>query len=61
MIETERQRQAALSWIRYWKECGSAGEQSWLAQEQALAEIMAPHRQVDAYEKRVREATIVAS
>ncbi|HEX8919532.1 MAG TPA: hypothetical protein VF898_13600 [Chloroflexota bacterium] len=58
MIETESQRQAALSWIRYWKESVSVGEQSWLGQEQALETIMALHRQVDAYEKRVQADTI---
>lgn len=55
MIETEHQRQAALSAIRYWKESVSAGEQSWLAHEQALEELMKLHRQVDSYEKRTSE------
>lgn len=54
MIETERERQAALGWITYWKESVSAGGQSWLAQEQALENIMKLRREVDAYEKRVR-------
>lgn len=53
MIETERQRQAALSWIRYWNESVSAGEQSWLGQEQALETIMALRQQIDAYETGV--------
>lgn len=53
MIETERQRQAALSWIGYWKASVSAGEQSWLGQEEALETIIALHRQIDAYEKRM--------
>ena len=57
MIETERQRQAALSWIRYWNESVSAGEQSWLGQEQALETIMALHQQVNAYERRVGAVT----
>jgi hypothetical protein len=53
MIETERERQAALGWIAYWKASVSTGGQSWLAQEQALGEIMKLRQQVDAYEKRV--------
>lgn len=53
MIETERQRQAALGWIRYWKESVSAGEQCWLGQEKALETIMALHQQIEAYELRV--------
>jgi hypothetical protein len=52
VIEYESQRHAALSWITYWKASISAGEQSWLAGEQALEEIMKLHRQVDAYERR---------
>jgi hypothetical protein len=54
-IETERERQSALSWIRYWKASVSAGEQSWLGQEQALETIMTLHTQVDAYEKRIKK------
>ncbi len=53
MIENESQRQAALSWIRYWKESVSAGGQSWLAGEQALGEIMQLHQRVNEYEKRM--------
>lgn len=52
MIENEKQRQAALSQIKYWKDSVSAGDQSWLAGEQALAEIMQLHQMVDEYEKR---------
>ena len=59
MIETERQRQAALSWIGYWKASVSAGEQSWLGQEEALETIMALHQQIDAYERRVRAVAAV--
>ena len=58
MIETESGRQAALSWIRYWKTSVSAGEQSWLGQEQAHETIMSLHKQVDAYETRVRAAMV---
>ena len=54
MIETDRQRQAAASWIQYWKASISTGEQSWLGQEQAQESIMALHKQVDAYDKRAR-------
>ena len=54
MIETDRQRQAAASWIQYWKASIAAGEQSWLGQEQAQESIMALHKQVDAYDKRAR-------
>lgn len=57
MIETERQRQAALSWIRSWKESIAAGEQCWLGQEQAQEALMTLHKQVDAYDKGVRAAT----
>lgn len=57
MIETESQRKAALSWIRYWKESVSAGQQSWLGQEQALQTIMTLHSNVQAYEEAVRAAT----
>lgn len=52
MIETESQRQAAVSWIEYWKASISSGEQSWLGQEQGLESVMALHTQVDAYDKR---------
>ncbi len=52
MIENESQRRAALSWITYWKASVSAGEQSWLAGEQALGEIMRLHQQVAEYEQR---------
>lgn len=52
MIDTERQRQAAVSWIQYWKASISAGEQSWLGQAQAQETFMALHKQVDAYDKR---------
>ena len=52
MIETERQRQAAVSWIQYWKASISAGEQNWLDQEQAQETFMALHTRVDAYDKR---------
>ena len=54
MIETERQRQAAVSWIQYWKASIAAGEQSWLGQEQAQETVMALHTQVDAYDRRAR-------
>lgn len=54
MIETERQRQAAVSWIRYWKTSIAAGEQSWLGQEQAQENFMALHEQILAYDNRAR-------
>lgn len=54
MIETERQRQAAVSWIQYWKASIAADEQSWFGQEQARETVMALHTQVDAYDKRTR-------
>ena len=60
MIETESQRQGALSWIRYWNASISTGQQSWLGQEQAQEAMMTLHKQVDAYEKRVRAAAIAA-
>jgi hypothetical protein len=58
VIETESQRQAAMSWVRYWRASVSAGQQSWLGQEQAQETLMALHKQVDAYDKRVRASTI---
>lgn len=54
MIETERQRQAAISWIQYWKASIAAGEQSWQGYEEALATVMALRQQVDAYDGRAR-------
>lgn len=54
MIESESQRSAAVSRIQYWKASISAGEQSWLGQEQAQKRVMALHEQVDAYDKRMR-------
>lgn len=54
MIENESQRQAALSWIAYWKGSLAAGEQSWLGAERARAEIMSLHREVDQYQKRTK-------
>ncbi|GAC1328531.1 MAG: hypothetical protein NVSMB22_20410 [Chloroflexota bacterium] len=53
MIENDRQRQAALSWIRYWKASAAAGGQSWLGGEQDLEEIMRLHKQIAEYDKRV--------
>lgn len=52
MIETEGQKRAALSSIAYWKASVSAGQQSWLAGEQALGEIMRLHKQIDEFDKR---------
>jgi hypothetical protein len=62
-METERQRRAAVSWIQYWKASISAGEQSWLGQEQAQETVMALHTQVVAYDKRTdrRGADLSAS
>jgi hypothetical protein len=54
VIETESQRQAAVGRIQYWKASISAGEQSWLGQEQAQETFMALHTQVDAYDERAR-------
>ncbi len=53
MIATERQRQAAVSWIQYWKASASEGDQSWLGQEQAQETLIALHTHVDSYDKRV--------
>ncbi|GAC1522386.1 MAG: hypothetical protein NVS2B16_30210 [Chloroflexota bacterium] len=49
----DRERQAALSWIRYWKASAAAGGQSWLGGEQDLEEIMRLHKQIAEYDKRV--------
>lgn len=54
MIETERQQQAALGWIRYWKESVFAGGQSWLDQEEAPDARMRLRKGIDEYEKQVR-------
>lgn len=51
-MENEAQRQAALSWMKYWKASVLAGGQSWLAGEQALAEIMVLRQRIDEEEKR---------
>jgi hypothetical protein len=58
MIENDEQRQAALSWLRYWKQSLSSGGQSWLAGEQGLEEIMRLHQGVDEYEKRKAAAAV---
>jgi len=55
-IRNEHQRQAALSWIEYWRTSVRAGDQSWLAGEQALDEIMTLHRGIDAYDRRTASA-----
>lgn len=52
MIETERQRQAAISWIQYWKASIAAGEQSWQGYEEALATVMALRKQIEEYDQR---------
>ena len=48
VIETNRQRHAAISWIQYWNASIAAGEQSWLGQEEAREKVMALQKQVDA-------------
>lgn len=50
MITTELQRQATLGWIQYWKQSVASGEQSWLANEDARAEIMQLHAEIKAYD-----------
>lgn len=61
MIETDRQRQAAVSWIQYWKASITAGEQSWFGQEQAQETTAALHKQIDAYDKRARQSQAAPS
>ena len=53
MIDTEAQKAAALSWIAYWKRGRAAGDQSWLANEQALGEIMLLQAKIVAYDQRL--------
>ena len=58
MLETEAQKAAALSWIAYWKRGRAAGDQSWLANEQALSEIMLLRTRIAAYEQRLSLAEV---
>jgi hypothetical protein len=52
VIETERQRQAAVNSIEYWKASIAAGDQNWVGEEQAQETFMALHAQIEAYDKR---------
>jgi hypothetical protein len=56
MIENERQRQAAVDWIAYWKQSLSAGDQSWVAGENAREEVMRLAREVAAFDRRPKPA-----
>lgn len=51
MIRNERELQAALHWIDYWKSTRKAG-QSWIGNEQAGQKIVELRRQIDAYRAR---------
>jgi hypothetical protein len=52
VIENEAQRVATLSWLAYWRKNVSAGDQSWLAGEQARVEIMKLQQSVSEYDQR---------
>ena len=52
MIETERQRQAAESWLAYWDTSLAAGEQSWVGHEEALETRIRLRTEIDAYDKQ---------
>lgn len=56
MIESERQRLAAMSWLKYWEESRASGDQSWLANENTREEIMQLRTQLRAYQKRLDAA-----
>jgi hypothetical protein len=59
MIQNERELQAALEWIEYWKSTRSVG-QSWIGNEQAAQKIVELRAQVDAYRRRPDAAPAVA-
>jgi hypothetical protein len=50
VITSERELQAALKWIEYWKSTRTVG-QSWIGNEQAGQKISELRRQIDAYRR----------
>lgn len=49
MIHNDRELQAALQWIDYWK--STRHGQSWIGNEQACQKIIQLRRQIDAYRR----------
>jgi hypothetical protein len=52
VIDTEHQREATMSWMRYWTESLTAGEQSWQGHEEALEARMQLRTQIEEYDRR---------
>lgn len=59
MIRNERELQAALEWIEYWKSTRS-GAQSWIGNEQAAKKIVELRDQIDAYRSQVKRENVPA-
>lgn len=51
MITNDRELQAALDWMQYWKSTRHVG-QSWLGNEQASQKMIELRRDIDAYRAR---------
>jgi len=51
MIRNDRELQATLNWIAYWRE-NRSGEQSWIGNEQARQRMAELRKQVDDYRRR---------
>jgi hypothetical protein len=56
MIQNERELQAALEWIEYWKSTRGVG-QSWIGDEQAAQKIVELRRQIDHYRRQGADMT----
>jgi len=54
VITSRRRREAAVNGIQYWKAGISAGQQSWLGQEQTQKRVLALHQQVVDFDNRNR-------
>lgn len=50
MIRNERELQAALQWIEYWK-TNRSGQASWLGREQAARHIIELRKGIDDYRR----------
>ena len=51
MITNDRELQAALDWLAYWKD-NRSGEQSWIGNEQARQRIAELRRQIAEYRRQ---------
>ncbi len=51
MITNDRELQAALQWMEYWRQVRS-GEQSWIGNEQARHRMAELRGQIDDYRRR---------